>query len=355
MLQGGISRRLVNMAKVFLFGIRGSLALIAFVASAFFGALSGSPMATTAAIGKIMYPEMLEDGTYDKDFALSVQAVGGTLGPMIPPSITLIIFGTISNASIGDMMIGTLVPGLILCLIYCITGYFLIKRSNMGTGSVKPDKGILASFLDGIWALITPIIILGGIYSGVFSPTESAAAACLYALLVGIFIYKELTPLKIYQALLSAFRGYATIMFLIACASFFGWSLTMRGIPQYITSSLMTAVTSQFVFLIFINIVFIFLGCFIDVITLVILVVPLVAPVAVNLGIDLVHFGVLTNIVTGIGLITPPFGANLFVASSLDKSIKLESIYWRILPFCLAGIIGGLLITFVPALSLWFR
>lgn len=355
MLQGGISNRLVAMAKCFLYGLRGSLALIGFVASAFFGALSGSPMATTAAIGKIMYPEMLKDGTYDKDFALAAQAVGGTLGPMIPPSITLIIFGTLANASIGDMMIGTLVPGLLLCLIYCVTGYFLIKKSGMATNSVKPEKGKLASFLDGFWALITPLIILGGIYSGVFSPTESAAAACLYALIIGTFVYKELTLKKVYQALVNAFRSYSAIMFLIACASFFGWALTMQGIPQFITSSLMETVTNKYVLLLLINLVFLFLGCFVDVITIIILVVPLVVPVVAHLSIDMVHFGVITNIVTGIGLITPPFGANLFVASGLDKTIKLEGIYKRILPFCLAAIVGGLIITFAPILSLWFK
>jgi len=355
MLQGGISSRLVAMAKCFLYSIRGSLSLIAFVASAFFASLSGSPMATTAAIGKIMYPEMLKDGTYDRDFALAVQAVGGTLGPMIPPSITLIIFGTVSNASIGDMMIGTLVPGIVLCIIYCVVGYFLIKKSNMGTNDVKPEKGKLASFLDGFWALLTPLIILGGIYTGVFSPTESAAAACFYALIIGTLVYRELTLKKIFTALLNSFYSYSAIMFLIACASFFGWALTMQGIPQFITSSLMDAVTNKYVLLLLINAVFLFLGCFIDVITIIILVVPLIAPVVEHLGIDMVHFGVITNIVTAIGLITPPFGATLFVASSLDKTVTLENIYKRILPFCVAGAIGGLIITFAPGLSLWFR
>jgi len=355
MLQGGISKRLVNMAKCFLYGLRGSLALIGFVASAFFGALSGSAMATTAAIGKIMYPEMLKDGTYDKNFALAVQAVGGTLGPMIPPSITLIVFGTLANASIGDMMIGTLIPGLIACLIYCLTGYIIIRREGMATNQVKPEKGILASFLDGFWALITPLIILGGIYTGVFSPTESAAAACLYALIIGWLVYKELNLKAIYQALLNAFLSMSSIMFLIACATFFGWVLTMEGIPQYITSALMDTVTNKYVLLLMINLVFLFLGCFVDVITIILLAVPLVVPVVLHLGIDPVHFGVITNIVTGIGLITPPFGACLFVASGLDKSVKIEYIYKRIIPFCITATIGGFIVTYVPILSLWFK
>jgi pimeloyl-ACP methyl ester carboxylesterase len=168
---------------------------------------------------------------------------------MIPPSITLIVFGTLANASIGDMMIGTLIPGLIACLIYCLTGYIIIRREGMATNQVKPEKGILASFLDGFWALITPLIILGGIYTGVFSPTESAAAACLYALIIGWLVYKELNFKAIYQALLNAFLSMSSIMFLIACATFFGWVLTMEGIPQYITSALMDTVTNKYVLL----------------------------------------------------------------------------------------------------------
>jgi C4-dicarboxylate transporter DctM subunit len=355
MLQGGISKRLVNMAKCFLYGLRGSLALIGFVASAFFGALSGSAMATTAAIGKIMYPEMLEDGTYDQEFALSVQAVGGTLGPMIPPSITLVLYGTLANASIGDTMLGTIIPGIIMCLTYCVTGYFVIKKGGMATNKVKPEKGILASFLDGFWALITPLIILGGIYTGVFSPTESAAAACLYALLVGAFVYRELTWRKIFTALRASFMSFSSIMLLIACATFFGWALTMEGIPQYITQALMEHVTSKYTLLLIVNLVFLFLGCFMDALTVVLLVVPLVATVVSHLGIDMVHFGVITNVITSIGLITPPFGACLFVASGLDKSIKIESIYRRVLPFCASAIVSGFIITFVPQLSLWFK
>lgn len=355
MLQGGISGRIVNMAKTFLYNIRGSLALIGFVSSAFFGALSGSAMATTAAIGKIVYPQMLEDGTYDKDFALATTAVGGTLGPMIPPSITLIVFGTLANASIGDMMIGTIIPGLILCLIYCICGYFLIKRSGQATNKTRPSTSRFSLFMGGIWALVTPFIVLGGIYSGIFSPTESAAAACLYSAIIGFFVYKELTWKKLVNALKSSYMTYSSIMVLIACATFYGWVLTMQGIPQYITNGLMEAVTNKYVLLLLINLVFLFLGCFVDVITIILLVVPLVTPVVLSLNVDLVHFGVITNIVTGIGLITPPFGACLFVASGLDKTVKIESIYKRILPFCLSAIVGGLIITYVPALSLWFR
>ena len=188
MLQGGISKRLVNVAKIFLSHVRGSLALISFVTSGFFGALSGSALATTAAIGGVMYPEMQEDGTYDDSFSLTVQAVGGTLGPMIPPSIPLILFGMTANTSVGKLFAATIVPGIIVCLVYCGVGYFILKQRNMGTRRYeKPVRapGEKNIFLEAIWTMFTPVIILGGIYSGKFSPTESAAIACFYAFLVG--------------------------------------------------------------------------------------------------------------------------------------------------------------------------
>ncbi|MGI6066822.1 MAG: TRAP transporter large permease [Bacillota bacterium] len=355
MLQGGISKRLITMAKCFLYGLRGSLALITFVASAFFGALSGSGMATTAAIGKIMYPEMKRDGTYEEGFALSISAVGGTLGPMIPPSIALVVYGSLTNTSIGDLFIATIVPALLTCAMFCLTGYFIIKKREMATNLVKPDKGIIAAFLDGIWALITPLIILGGIYSGIFSPTEAAAVSCAYALIIGVFVYKELNWQTLYKALKDAAIGTSAIMFLICCATYFGWVITLEGIPQFITGAAMNVVNDKIVFLMIVNVVFLIAGMFVDIFTVMLLTIPLILPIATHLGIDLVHFGVVANINLGLGLITPPFGACLFVASSIDRSVTLETIYKGVIPFVIAAFIGVLIISYVPALSLWFK
>ncbi|WP_101910085.1 TRAP transporter large permease [Marasmitruncus massiliensis] len=353
MLQGGISKRLVNLASCFLSGIRGSLALISFVTCAFFGALSGSALATTAAIGNVMYPEMLKDGSYDKKFALSIQSVGGTLGTMIPPSTPLILYGILTSASIGNLFLGTIIPGILMCLLYCGVGYIIIRKRGMATNMRKFEKGILFALKDGIWALLTPVIILGGIYTGIFSPTESAAVACLYALIIGLFVYKELNIKTLYKAMYNATLGSVSIMFLIAAAQVFGWVLTVQGLPQALTSYLVSVIQNKYTFLLLVNLIFIIAGMFMDVGTIILLVIPLLFPTAIQLGINPVHFGVIATINLSLGNVTPPFGTCLFVAAGIDKSVKLEAIYKEVIPFCLIGIVGILITTFVPFISTW--
>ncbi|GHS99127.1 hypothetical protein AGMMS50276_22190 [Synergistales bacterium] len=353
MLQGGISKRLVNVANSFLSKIRGSLALISIVTSAFFGALSGSNLATTAAIGNVMYPEMLKDGTYDKGFSLTIQAVGGTLGTMIPPSIPLVVYGTLTNVSIANLFVGVFLPGIVMCILYCIAVSWIIKGRNMANSKTEKSTTLSRSVREGFWALLTPVIILGGIYSGVFSPTESAAVACGYAFIVGKFIYKELDAKSTYSAMWNATLASAAIMFLCSCASFFGWVLTIQGFPQIVAGYLATVVDTRVAFLILMNIAFLIAGMFVDINTIQLLMIPLVAPVAIALGVNMVQFGVIACINLSLGCITPPFGACLFVASSIDKSVKLESMYKEVIPFCIVGIIGIFIITFIPILSTW--
>ena len=353
MLQGGISKRLVRVASCFLSGVRGSLAIISIVTCAFFGALSGSALATTAAVGSVMYPEMLKSGDYDKDFSLSIQAVGGTLGTMIPPSVPLVIYGMLANTSIGDLFIGVAVPGIVMCILYCIFGYVIIKKRGMAINQKSQKENITKALLDGVWALLTPVIILGGIYSGVFSPTESAAIACLYALVIGVFVYKELNPKTCYKALYNAMEGSVGIMFLISTASLFGWVLTMQGFPQQVAAFLASIIDSKWTFLVLLNIVYLIAGMFVDNATSQLLMIPLLYPVAVQLDVNLVHLGVVSCINLSLGTITPPFGACLFVASSLDKSVKLESMYREVMPFVIAGIIGIIITTYLPILSTW--
>ncbi|HCL80491.1 MAG TPA: C4-dicarboxylate ABC transporter permease [Synergistaceae bacterium] len=353
MLQGGISKRLVSLAKKFLSELRGSLTLITFVTCAFFGALSGSALATTAAIGSVMYPEMLKDDAYEKDFALSVQAVGGTLGTMIPPSIPLVLYGALANTSVGDLFIYIIIPGILICFLYCITGYFVIvKRGMAKKHNVVKEENSSKAISESVWALLTPVIILGGIYSGIFSPTESAAVACGYAFFVGMFIYKELTLRTLFKAVLNATIASAAIMFLITCATFFGWVLTIQGFPQRITTLLTDFIHSKMMFLLFINIVFLIAGMFVDISTTLLLIIPLVLPIALKLDVNLTHLGIIAGINLSLGTITPPFGGCLFVASGLDKTVKLESIYREVMPFVIAGIVGIFIITYVPMLWL---
>jgi C4-dicarboxylate transporter DctM subunit len=353
MLQGGISRRLVYVANAFLSKVRGSLALISIVTCAFFGALSGSAMATTAAVGNVMYPEMLKDGTYGKDFALAVQAVGGTLGPMIPPSLPLIIYGMLANTSIAALFVGVVIPGIVMCLVYCIAGYWIMKRRNMGTANSSLKAPSIGVIVDALWALMTPVIILGGIYSGIFSPTESAAAASAYAFFVGKFVYRELDAKSTYRALRNATIASASVMFLVSCAMYFGWVLTIQGLPQLIAQTLISTISNKYVFLLIINVVFLIAGMFCDVAVILLLMVPIIYPAVQALGINMVHFGIIACINLSMGNITPPFGTCLFVASGIDKTVKLESLFWEVLPFCIAGVIGILITTFMPILSTW--
>ena len=349
MLQGGISKRIVNVAKIFLSKIRGSLTFISFVACAFFGALSGSALATTAAIGGVMYPEMQEDGTYEDSFSLTVQAVGGTLGPMIPPSIPLILYGMSASTSVASLFMATIVPGLIICLSYCVTGYIIVKKRNMGTRKYekpvrKPgEKNIV---LDALWALLTPLIILGGIYSGKFSPTESAAIACLYAFIIGAFVYKELTLKRLYKALFNAMKGSVAVMFLCTCATFFGWALTLDGVTNNVVAFLTATFTSKYALFLLIDLVVIIAGMFVDGGTIILLLVPMLYPAAAAVGINLVHLGVVFCIGIAIGNITPPFGACLFVANSLDKKIKVQTLFKEVIPYCVVACVVIVLLTF---------
>ena len=357
MLQGGISKRLVNVAKIFLSKLRGSLALISFVTCGFFGALSGSALATTAAIGGVMYPEMKEDGTYDDSFSLTVQAVGGTLGPMIPPSIPLILYGMVASTSVGALFASTVVPGVIVCLAYCLTGYVILKKRNMGYRQYprparKPgEKNI---FLDAIWAMLTPVIILGGIYSGIFSPTESAAVACLYAFIVGRFVYKELTLKKLFNALFNTMKSSVVVMFLCTCATFFGWALTLQGTTNLIINFLIETISNKYVMFLIIDLIVLVAGMFVDGGTIILLLVPLLYPAAAALGINLVHLGVVFCIGIAVGNVTPPFGACLFVANGLDKNVKLEAIFREVIPFCVVATLTILLLTFCPVLCTLF-
>lgn len=349
MLQGGISKRIVNVAKIFLSKIRGSLTFISFVACAFFGALSGSALATTAAIGGVMYPEMQEDGTYEDSFSLTVQAVGGTLGPMIPPSIPLILYGMSASTSVASLFMATIVPGLIICLAYCLTGYIIVKKRNMGTRKYeKPARkpGEKNIVLDALWALLTPLIILGGIYSGKFSPTESAAIACLYAFIIGAFVYKELTLERLYKALFNAMKGSVAVMFLCTCATFFGWALTLDGVTNSVVAFLTSTFTSKYALFLLIDLVVIIAGMFVDGGTIILLLVPMLYPAAAAVGINLVHLGVVFCIGIAIGNITPPFGACLFVANSLDKKIKVQTLFKEVIPYCIVACVVIVILTF---------
>lgn len=353
MMQGGISQRIVNFVQIFLGRLRGSLSFINFICCAFFGAISGSALATSAAIGGILYPEMTKDGEYDPNYAAAMIGVGGTLGLMIPPSITLILYGTLTDTSVGTLFVAIVIPGIIVTLAYCLCSMLVIVKKGYAPKreAIKIDKG--KAMIEAIPALLTPVIILGGIYGGIFTPTESAVVASIYAILVGVFIYRELTWKRFIKAMGNAAVTSAVIMFLIGSASFFGWVMTSARIPAIVSNAMMSVCNSKLTFLLIVNVLYLICGMLMETSTIVLLVVPLVFPVAQAFGVNPVHFGVLTCTNLAMGMYTPPFGANIFLTAGMGK-LKVASVFRAALPLILVGILCVLLITYIPFLSTMF-
>lgn len=353
MMQGGISQRIVNFVQIFLGRLRGSLSFINFICCAFFGAISGSALATSAAIGGILYPEMTKDGEYDPNYAAAMIGVGCTLGLMIPPSITLILYGTLTDTSVGTLFVAIVIPGIIVTLAYCLCSMLVIVKKGYAPKreAIKIDKG--KAMIEAIPALLTPVIILGGIYGGIFTPTESAVVASIYAILVGVFIYRELTWKRFIKAMGNAAVTSAVIMFLIGSASFFGWVMTSARIPAMVSNAMMSVCNSKLTFLLIVNVLYLICGMLMETSTIVLLVVPLVFPVAQAFGVNPVHFGVITCTNLAMGMYTPPFGANIFLTAGMGK-LKVASVFRAALPLILVGILCVLLITYMPFLSTMF-
>lgn len=350
MMQGGISQRIVNFAQLFLGRLRGSLSFINFICCAFFGAISGSALATSAAIGGILYPEMIKDGDYDPNYAAAMVGVGGTLGLMIPPSICLILYGTLTDTSVGDLFLAIVVPGVIITLAYCLSSYTVIRKKGYAPKREAPKVNVGKAVFGAIPALLTPVIILGGIYGGIFTPTESAIVASIYALLVGIFVYREMTWARFVKAMTNAAVTSAVIMFLIGSASFFGWVMTTLKIPAIVSGAMMSICSSKVMFLLIVNLLFLICGMLMETSTIVLLVVPLVFPVAQLFGVHPVHFGVITCTNLAMGMYTPPFGANIFLTAGMGR-LKVASVFRAAMPLILTGILCCLLITYLPFLS----
>jgi len=350
MQSGGISRRLVNFASDLLGWISGGLALVSIAASAFFAAISGSSAATTAAIGSVMYPEMLKR-QYKPDFAAIVQAVGGTLGVIIPPSIPFIIYGVTTGASVGDLFLAGIVPGLVGAVIYMTIAWRISIKYNYKNEARSSLAKAWKSFREAFWGLLMPVIILGGIYGGVFTPTEAAVVAVIYALFVGIFIYKELDFKNFYNMFVKAGLTSAMIMMLITTASLFTWGMTIENIPQAIASAVLSFAGDKLIFLLLVNIIFLIAGMFLDTVAIILLLIPIFFPIATQLGINPIHFGVVAVFNLAVGQMTPPFGVCLFVSSGI-AGISLERLIKAVVPFFLAALCLILLFTYVPQLSL---
>lgn len=347
---GGISQKLINLANAITGHVSGGLAIVTVVTTMFFAAISGSSVAATAALGAILIPAMVERG-YHKEFAGSVQAVSGTLGIIIPPSIPLILFGVAAGTSIGDLFIAGMIPGIVIGIGLIITVIILAKKRNYYKEPRKTGSEVWRSFVDAIPALIMPIIILGGIYSGIFTATEAAGVAVAYAFFVSIVFYKSINLKNIWDLLEQATLTTSTIMFIIASAGLFSWILTIKNIPQQVAHVFTSFSDNGTVFLIFIVILLLIVGMFMETNASIIILAPILAPVAMNVGIDPIHFGIVMIVTLSIGMVTPPLGLNLFVAGKI-ANVRLDKLTIGMIPFYIAVLITLLIIVFIPSVSI---
>lgn len=351
--KGGVSKRLLNLATILVGWMIGGLAMVTIVSCMFFAAISGSGPATVAAIGSFMIPSMKEK-KYEEGFAAGVAAAAGSIGVIIPPSIPFVLYGVVAGVSVGSMFLAGIIPGIILGIGMMIVSYMVSKKKNYKSeDTIKYSfKEGLRAFYDAKWALLIPVIILGGIYGGVFSPTEAAVVAVVYAIIIGAFVHKELSMKDIYDCLREAIVINATTMIIIGLSISFAYIMTLEQIPNSIAIFITELSSNPLVILLIINILLLIVGMFIDTISALIVLSPILLPIVTAVGVDPVHFGVILVSNLAIGFITPPLGVNLFVASSIS-GIKIEKIIIGILPFLLSMIICLLVITYVPALSTW--
>ncbi|MDR0576487.1 MAG: TRAP transporter large permease [Candidatus Accumulibacter sp.] len=351
---GGMSRRIVRFAESIIGWIAGGLAYVVVLASTFFGALSGSAAATCAAIGSIMIPEMKKRG-YSADFVGALQAAAGGLGVIIPPSITMIMYGVTSATSIGDLFIAGIVPGLIMALCLMTVIYLKIRKSpHAAMRHREPFDGrkFLRTFVDAFFAILVPAIILGGIYSGVFTASEAGAVACIYGFLIGVFWYREISLDNFLEIMGGTITNTVLVMLIVAVSGAFSWLLTFSGAAKFLGLFVNGIAASQFTFLLVSNVIFLVMGMFIESVAAILIITPILHPIAMSLGIDPVHFGIIMVVNLAIGLVTPPVGENQYIAAAI-AGIPFEQILKAIVPFFASLILALMIITYVPDLSLF--
>jgi C4-dicarboxylate transporter, DctM subunit len=350
---GGISRRLVEFAKSIVGGVQGGLPMTCVLTCMIFAAVSGSSVATTFAIGAILIPALIKHG-YPVTYAAALQATSAELGVIIPPSIPMILYGVSAEVSIGELFIAGFGPGLLIGGALMLFVYLYCKWKGWGKNDGDGRLPFGKATLQAGWALLMPVIILGGIYGGIFTPTEASAVAVFYALVVGIVIYREITLANLYTILRKSVISSAVIMFIIANAGLFAFLITRAGVPEAIGLWLQSVLKSPGYFLLGVNAALFIIGMFIETSAAIIVLAPILAPVAQHFGIDPVHFGLVMVVNLALGMITPPFGVNLFAACTVAR-ISLDRIVKQLIPFVLVVLGCLMIVTYVPSLSLGLR
>lgn len=356
MQSGGVARRLVQLANAVVGWIRGGLGAVAVLTSLLFATVSGSSSATTAAIGSVLIPEMEKKG-YPRAFAASIAASSGELGAIIPPSIPMIVYALTANVSVGALFIAGILPGLLIalsliltvCVIASIKGFDEVRVMSLKDWS----KGVLVALRDATLALMMPVIILGGIYGGLFTPTEASCIAVLYGLVLGMFVYKEITPKNLLGIFGRAAVMSAIILLIVAFAAVFAYLLTINQVPQRVAAALGSVTTSPLVFLLLVNGMLFVVGMFIEALAAILIIVPILAPISVSFGIDPIHFGMIVITNLAVGMVTPPVGVNLFVVCEVAQ-LKMHQLARYLVIFLVVLILDILIISYVPSLSTAF-
>ena len=352
MSTGGISKRLIKLADVWLCNIKADLAYVTVAASTFFAAISGSAPATVAAIGSNVIPEMEKRG-YPREYSTGLAVSAGMVGVLIPPSIPFVMYGISSGESVSTLFMAGVIPGLLFSFVFCIIARILYKRQNIV--EIKHPfnlKTALRASVDGIWAILAPIIVLGGIYGGYFSPTEAAAVSVFYSLIVGFFIYREMNFKQMVDGFVRATKTTATCMGLVAFASTFGRLMTLEQVPNLIASFITGISTNRYVVLLLVNLFLIVVGMFFETTAAIIILTPILVPIVTAVGIDPIHFGVILTANLAVGFVTPPLGVDLFVGSGIS-GLKVEKVIQAVIPYMIGMFVVLFLINVYEGLSLF--
>jgi C4-dicarboxylate transporter, DctM subunit len=351
MARGGMARRLIVLVMAMFGSFRGSLPITTVGAAALYGSISGSTAATVAALGPLFYPQLRKAG-YDEKFSTGVITCAGYLDNIIPPSIAMILFCVAAEQSVIKLFIAGIIPGLVLAGIMAIYIYFYARTQNVEKGQPFDARAFAVALKDGLWAVGAPVLIFGGLYGGVFSPTEAAGAACVYVAFVTMVIHREIGWREFWETSVSSMYLTAQIFLIVAVAGVFSWILTTNGVPQAGVRLIEGLQMQPWMVLLVINVFLLIVGTVIDPGPAILMFVPLLLPIAIANGVDPIHFGIIIVTNLSIGTFTPPFGVNIFVAQSIFD-VPLRSIYAGLMPFIWVSIVGLLVLTYVPELSLW--
>jgi C4-dicarboxylate transporter, DctM subunit len=349
--RGGMARRLVVLVMTMFGGFRGSMPITTVGAAALYGSISGSTAATVAALGPLFYPQLRKSG-YNEKFSTGVITSAGYLDNIIPPSIAMILYCAAAEQSVLKLFTAGIIPGLMLAGLMSIYIYFYARTQNVREGNPFQWDAFLVALKEGSWGLGAPFVIFGGLYGGIFSPTEAAGAACVYVAFVTMFIHREIGWSEFWDVSVTSMYLTAQIFLIVAVAGVFSWILTTNGVPTAAIDFIAHLDLRPWMVLLTINIFLLIVGCFIDTASAILVLTPLLLPMARHIGVDPIHFGIIVTVNLSIGTFTPPFGINIFVAQSIFN-VPLRSIYAGLVPFIAVAIVGLMILTYVPELSLW--